>query len=491
MNAPPRSERGQRTAGWAPDEESPTDGADPPGGGRRLTRRRLAGAAVVAAILAVVAIVLASGGHGTDGPPATAIPPGYTTATVTRRTLSESASVDGTLGYGAATELYDRLSGTFTWLPSVGATIGRGGTLFRVDNLPVVLMYGSVPAYRPLKEGVGDGPDVAQLNENLIVLGYDPYGAIADVSHFGAATAAAVRRWQKAEGLPETGEVELGRVIFAPSARRVTTVHVTLGQDPAPKTNEEGEAKDKSKANEKATVKDKTKAKGKVKAREEAKAREQAKAREEARAREEAEANKAKTADKDAEDGDGDDGSSKEPGGSSSKEPGSSAAAQAEVVLTTTSTEQLVQLKLKAEQQQLAHVGELAPVALPGGGTVEGRIIEVGTVASEAKSPEAEKGAGSSGEESATIPVTLVLTRRAPHLDEAPVSVELVKSVREGVLAVPATALFATAGGGYAIEVLEDGRRRDIAVAPGMFADGYVQVEGGGLRQGQTVIESE
>ncbi len=52
-----------------------------------------------------------------------------------------------------------------------------------------------------------------------------------------------------------------------------------------------------------------------------------------------------------------------------------------------------------------------------------------------------------------TIPVTLALEHPVPHLDQAPVSVELVKSVRRDVLAVPATALIATAGGGYAIEV--------------------------------------
>ena len=65
-------------------------------------------------------------------------------------------------------------------------------------------------------------------------------------------------------------------------------------------------------------------------------------------------------------------------------------------------------------------------------------------------------------------------------------SVELVKSVRRNVLAVPATALTATAGGGYAIEVLEGDRRVELAVTPGMFANGYVQVEGRGLHEGQT-----
>ncbi len=136
------------------------------------------------------------------------------------------------MGYGSTLELYDRLSGTFTWLPAVGAAIDRGGTLWRVNNQPVALMYGSVPAYRTLKEGVSDGPDVTELNENLIDLGYDPYGAITDDEDFSQATAAAVRRWQHAEGLHETGEVELGRIVFAPGARRVTAVKVGLGQDP-------------------------------------------------------------------------------------------------------------------------------------------------------------------------------------------------------------------------------------------------------------------
>src|SRR3989442_1625596 len=104
----------------------------------------------------------------------------------------------------------------FAWLPGVGGVIGRGGTLGRIDTLPVVLMYGSLPAYRTLSQGVSDGPDVAQLNDNLIALGFAPYGAIGDRRHFGEATAAAVRRWQSANGLPETGKVELGRVLFTP-----------------------------------------------------------------------------------------------------------------------------------------------------------------------------------------------------------------------------------------------------------------------------------
>ena len=99
------------------------------------------------------AVVLAQSGSPSNSGASAEVPAGETTASVTRRTLTESSTVDGTLGYGSTLELYDRLSGTFTWLPSVGAVIRRGGTLFRVDDLPVVLMYGSVPAYRTLEAG--------------------------------------------------------------------------------------------------------------------------------------------------------------------------------------------------------------------------------------------------------------------------------------------------------------------------------------------------
>jgi len=63
--------------------------------------------------------------------------------------------------------------------------------------------------------------------------------------------------------------------------------------------------------------------------------------------------------------------------------------------------------------------------------------------------------------------------------------------VRRNVLAVPATALFAIAGDRYAIEILQGGRTVELPVTPGMFANGYVQVEGAGLREGQTVVEAE
>jgi peptidoglycan hydrolase-like protein with peptidoglycan-binding domain len=443
----------------------------------------LAAGALVLAVAAVLAVLLLGSGSGGHHGAETGVPTGDTTASVTRRTLSESSTVDGTLGYGTTLELYDRVGGTFTWLPSVGNVIGRGGTLWRIDDLPVVLMYGSVPAYRTLKEGVGSGPDVSELNQNLIDLGFDPYGAISDEESFGEATAAAVKRWQKAEGLPETGEVELGRVVFAPGARRVTDVKVTLGQDP-PGADRGKSAKGRPGKGRPGKGKPGKGKPAKEEAAEEKPAKEQAAKEEPAK---EKPANKVEAAkddpDKDSPSGESGKGS---PGGESG-------AGAGEVVLTTTSTQQIVQLKVKPEQQQLARLGETVTVQLPGGGQARGRITQVGTVASES-SDSGDEGKGSpSGEsgESATIPVTIALNHAVAHLDEAPVSVELVKSIHREVLTVPATALIATAGGGYAVETLAGGRRVTVPVTPGMFADGYVQVEGAGVHEGLTVIESQ
>jgi peptidoglycan hydrolase-like protein with peptidoglycan-binding domain len=441
---------------WVPDGAAASDSVSPSTASNTRRRRRLAaGGAVLLTAAAVAVVLIAESGSSGRHRSGNGVPAGETTTTLARRTLSESATVDGTLGYGSTLELYDRLSGTFTWLPAVGAVIGRGGTLWRVNNEPVALMYGSMPAYRTLKEGVSAGPDVTELNQNLVDLGYDPYGAIADDEDFGEATAAAVRRWQHADGLPETGQVELGRIVFAPGGRRVTAVKVALGQDPPSSAGAEEPAAAGQGSKEPASKESSPK-----------------------------ESSPKKPASKEKEP------ASKEP---SSQEPGTdeASAGAGMVALSTTSTQQLVQLKVKAEQQSLARVGRSAPVTLPGGDVARGRIVAVGSVASSAAG-EGEKAGGEGGEgESATIPVTLALEHHLAHLDKAPVSVELVKSIRRHVLAVAATALTATAGGGYAIEVLEGTRRVQLAVTPGMFANGYVQIEGPGVREGLTVIESE
>jgi peptidoglycan hydrolase-like protein with peptidoglycan-binding domain len=118
-------------------------------------------------------------------------------------------------------------SATLTRTARPGSVVRRGGALYWVDGEPVLLMYGSTPAYRTLREGVADGPDVEQLEANLAALGFDPGYVDED---FSSATAAAVEGWQESQGLDETGEVELGRVVFLPGARRIGARKTAVGQ---------------------------------------------------------------------------------------------------------------------------------------------------------------------------------------------------------------------------------------------------------------------
>jgi peptidoglycan hydrolase-like protein with peptidoglycan-binding domain len=463
-------------------------------------RRRFAAAALLLAGAAVATILLL--GSGSQSPPSGSgkLGPGRTTSVVTRRTLTESSTVEGTLGYGTKVDLYNRLAGTFTWLPKVGTVVRRGETLWRIDNRPVALMYGPVPAYRTLKVGVGDGPDVAELNRNLIALGFDPYGEIDEDAHFGAATVAAVRRWQEAEHLPKTGEVELGRIVFAKGARRVTALEVTVGQDPppAPPSTEEVAAEEAAAAEQAAEEEQKKE----EEAEEDEKKEEEEKRQREARNKEEREAQREEREEEEEAKERPDPGqpAAEEAGGRGTEQPPAEApaaeekgpeitpqAAAAEVALTTTSTRQIVQVHLSAAEQGLAHVGKPVPVTLPDGKVVKGHITEVGTVAETPAGGGPEGGEEGGGE--STISVTVALDHPVARLDQAPVSVELVARVSPHVLAVSATALFATAGGRYAVEALKGGRQVEMPVTPGMFADGYVQVEGPGLHPGLKVVE--
>jgi hypothetical protein len=116
-----------------------------------------------------------------------------------------------------------------TGLPTAGNVIRQGGVLYRVSGSPVVLLYGAVPAYRDLAEGI-TGADVRQLNHDLVTLGYATSSQLDPSSdQFSAATAVAVEGLQRHLGLTQTGSMALGQAVFLPSAIRVTAVLATLG----------------------------------------------------------------------------------------------------------------------------------------------------------------------------------------------------------------------------------------------------------------------
>ncbi|PSK95399.1 multidrug efflux pump subunit AcrA (membrane-fusion protein) [Murinocardiopsis flavida] len=216
-------------------EATVEDRADPvPADEERTPRRpRRRGRVLAVVAVAVVASAAAAAGLGLrggsdSGGAAAALPP--ETAEVESGTLRDSESFDGELAFGTAATATSRRSGTLTWLPESGATVGRGETLFEVDADPVTLMYGGKPAYRDLVPGTS-GTDVRQLEENLAKLGYD--GFTADDEYTGG-TAAAVLEWQGDRKLDETGTVDLGSVVFAAGSVRVDGLQAGEGDDARP-----------------------------------------------------------------------------------------------------------------------------------------------------------------------------------------------------------------------------------------------------------------
>src|SRR5262245_12528939 len=205
----------------------------PPGGGHR--GRRLAAGMVAVAVLAAAGWWTASHpGLDTSTTPAIPTAP-VATAQIQRQDLSGQTKVDGSLGYAGGASVQSPLQGRITWLPKVGRVIRHGGTLLAVDNQPVQLFYGTKPTWRDLAVGVDDGPDVKQLEQNLVALGYDPDHQVAVDDHYNWATKAAVKRWQKARGLDQTGTFTTAMpALLLPWPARVKTVDASIGSHAAP-----------------------------------------------------------------------------------------------------------------------------------------------------------------------------------------------------------------------------------------------------------------
>jgi peptidoglycan hydrolase-like protein with peptidoglycan-binding domain len=189
----------------------------------RRKRMTIVSALTVAGVAGTT--VLVSTGPGGSG--ATPRAAATSTAEVRRGDVAERRWVTGTLGYAGPTAVAAAGSGVLTRVPTVGEIIGRGGAAYEVDGLPVVLLYGSRPPWRPFQPGMTDGADVEQLEANLVGLGHGS-GVTVD-RHFSAATYRAVRRWQGAAGLPVTGSVPLGQVVFAPDAVRIAAAELAVG----------------------------------------------------------------------------------------------------------------------------------------------------------------------------------------------------------------------------------------------------------------------
>jgi hypothetical protein len=191
-------------------------------------------AGLVVVLAAGVVSAWRAGAFSLAAAPATgargALPPA--TAAVARRDIAAKMPVSATLGYAGSWTVRGQGGGTLTLLPKAGQVIGQGQALYRVDNgSPVVLLYGSVPAWRALDEGV-TGADVSQLNHDLVALGDASRSEISSAGwdYFSWETAYGVQELEHNLGVSSPpGSLSLGQVVFEPAALRVATVMGSLG----------------------------------------------------------------------------------------------------------------------------------------------------------------------------------------------------------------------------------------------------------------------
>ncbi len=225
---------GRQQAGTAAED------AEAAAGGHRGRRRWIAGGAVVAVVAAAVALAVTSPFRAGASSNTGGVSYQTSTATVTRQSLTEQTQEDATLGDAGSYSVVNQAQGsaadsagssgsgagggTFTSLPAVGQVVRQGQVLYAVSGDPVVLLYGTTPAYRDLAEG-DTGPDVTELNTDLVKLGYlsaADLGARTGWDYYSGETAYGVELLQAKLGETETGSLALGAAVFLPSAIEVT-----------------------------------------------------------------------------------------------------------------------------------------------------------------------------------------------------------------------------------------------------------------------------
>ncbi|WP_439673588.1 hypothetical protein [Embleya sp. MST-111070] len=424
------------------DDTVATAGMREPGRGR--VGHRVALIVVVVLVLGAVGVFAVTGRGGGSGGSAKKSA-GVRMATVARTDLSDARDLPGTLGFGAEAPIKAGRKGIVTWLPKSGDTITRGKPLYRLDDRPVSLFYGTTPMFRPLGRAEGtdtngtegktdpkqdtggrdaaggreankpdapkqdapkqdakrdpakpvQGRDVRMVADNLKALGHDigtqPAGTPQGEATWTPALSAAVKRWQKAIGVPQTGGLEVGDVTVLSGEIRVGALTAALGDD-----------------------------------------------------------------------------------------------ASTTPVLTATPTAKAVSVSVAATDIGTIVADTPVTVILPDGTEARGTVSTIGRGV-ERKDAGLGGGSGTDapGGAKMTVMVTLDDSGAVKNLDAAGVQVRFVTETRKGVLTVPIGALVALREGGYAVQ-LGDGQL--IAVKTGLFVKGIVEVEGGGLEPGLRVV---
>jgi hypothetical protein len=203
-----------------------------PDAGASRSRGRWVALGVVVVIVAVAVSTWQAGMFSPAAPSRAQGTPAPATAAVTRQDLTATTPVTATLGYAGSYPVTGRGGGTLTWLPPAGQVIRQGQVLYETGNgSPVALLYGSVPDWRTLDEGI-TGQDVSQLNHDLVHLGYAGRADIVALGwdYYSWQTIYAVQRLEAHLGVSgPPGSLSAGQVVFEPEALRVSQVTGSLG----------------------------------------------------------------------------------------------------------------------------------------------------------------------------------------------------------------------------------------------------------------------
>ncbi|MBV8944979.1 MAG: peptidoglycan-binding protein [Solirubrobacterales bacterium] len=508
--------------------------------GRR--RRRLAAtlALVFAIAVALGIIILGTQSRAPRG--AAGDQNSANTTTVQRRDLVQTDTESGTLSYADPQTVYNRLTGTITWLPSIGQVIRPGQAIYRVNGEPVSLMDGSTPAYRDLNSSDSAGQDILQLNRNLVALGFDPGGVVVD-DVWQPATTAAVELFQESLGETETGSLTLGHIVFLPGSRVVSTVDGAVGSNGSGSSSSASDPHARTPPNEYVSL---TKTTPTSASPSKARRRHQPRrnpssaqtiatlralldaATAQLRAeRAELKAgngapgkngnppnagnsgqpNHSGNSENNGNSGNNRNGNPSTNGNGNTPNTGNPGSGTATAILHTTSTQLVVTVDLDATKQSEAKAGQRVTVELPNGNTVSGRISEVSPVAQSSNNSGTSGNSGNignntnnanngnnagNGSSGASVPVTIALSghHSGSGLDQAAVSVNFAQAEANDVLSVPVTALLAIAGGRYAVQQTASPHAL-IPVSTGLFAAGYVEISGHGVYPGLSVTDSQ
>jgi peptidoglycan hydrolase-like protein with peptidoglycan-binding domain len=173
---------------------------------------------------------------------------GLNYAEVNRATLEDVTTLEGTLGFvpgdplvyagspDGIVAIVAGASGTVTSVASAGETVEEGEILYTRDELPVIVFYGDVPAYRTLDTRTTDGTDVLQLEEALTRLGYNEDGDFDVDGDFTYVTRNALEDLQADLEIDETGVLQYGSYVFVDGPVFVADVLADVGSPVNPGT---------------------------------------------------------------------------------------------------------------------------------------------------------------------------------------------------------------------------------------------------------------